>query len=122
MTANHPAVLRARFRSARRKDVAKLSGPKTTMRGLSVSLVTLKQLDAIVAAATEAYERLGATSKVKQSDLATEAVDDWVARWLQRFGPVPDASDKAARRAYVEKLVQGLEADGIEALLSRKVS
>jgi hypothetical protein len=92
------------------------------MRGLSVSLVTLKQLDAIVAAATEAYERLGATSKVKQSDLATEAVDDWVARWLQRFGPVPDAADKAGRRAYVEKLVQALEADGIEALLSRKVS
>jgi len=118
----HPAVLRAQLRSGRRKDVAKLSGPKTTMRGLSVSLVTLKQLDAIVSAATEAYERLGATSKVKQSDLATEAVDDWVARWLQRFGPVPEAADKAARRAYVEKLVQALEADGIEALLSRKVS
>lgn len=92
------------------------------MRGLSVSLVTLKQLDAIVEAATEAYRQLGATSKVKQSDLATEAMDDWVARWLQRFGPVPDASDKPARRLYIEKLMQALEADGVEALLGRKVT
>ncbi len=87
-----------------------------------MSLVTLKQLDAIVEAATEAYELLGAHSKVKQSDVATEAVDDWVARWLQRFGPVPDASNKAARKTYVEKLTAALEADGIEALLARKVS
>lgn len=101
--------------------MAKLSGPKTTMRGLSVSLVTLKQFDGIVEMATEAYSRLGATSKVKQSDLATEAVDDWVARWLQRFGPVPDATDKAARHAYVDKIMHALEADGIEALLARKV-
>lgn len=87
-----------------------------------MSLVTLKQLNAIVEAATEAYEMLGAHSKVKQSDVATEAVDDWVARWLQRFGAVPDASNKAARKAYVEKLKVALESDGIEALLTRKVS
>lgn len=103
--------------------MAKLSGPKTTMRGLSVSLVTLKQMDGIVSAASRAYEELGAHSKVKPSDLATEAMDDWVARWLQRFGPVPDEKkDEKAFKAYVEKLKAALEADGIEALLHRKVS
>lgn len=87
-----------------------------------MSLVTLEQLTAIIEAASEAYKELGAHTKVKQSDVATEAVDDWVARWLQRFGPVPAATDSKARRAYVEKLMSALREDGIEALLARKVS
>lgn len=123
--ATHSAVLlRAVPRRGTRKEVAKLSGsvPKTVMR-VSVSLVTLEQMDAITAAASAAYKALGAHTKVKQSDVASEAMEDWVARWLQRFGPVPDAKkDAKAYQAYVEKLTTALREDGIEALLERKVS
>lgn len=88
-----------------------------------MSLVTATQMNRIVSAASRAYKELGAHSKVKPSDLATEAMDDYVARWVQRFGPAPDEKkDPKGFEAYVEKLKVALDADGIESLMTRKVN
>lgn len=99
--------------------MAKLSGARKPLRGLQVDAYAVDMLDRIVEVEREANALNGATSKTSTSDLVDEAIADWIARWLQRNGPVP--AETPERRAYVKKLAGQKLADAEAQLLARKI-
>lgn len=99
--------------------MAKLSGARKPLRGLQADAYVVDMLDRIVALEREANALNGATSKTSASDLVDDALADWVARWLQRHGPIPQ--DASERRAFVKKIAAAKSADAEAQLLARKI-
>lgn len=82
-----------------------------------VPVVVSDELDAIVEVAREAFEEMGAESKVSHSDIVSEALTEYVTSWHARHGPIPSTAPE--RREYVRKVAAALTADA-RAQLTRR--
>jgi predicted RNase H-like HicB family nuclease len=82
--------------------MAKASAPRKRLQGVQVPVHVVEALEAIQKIENEAYVVMGGESKKSISDIVSEALNEYVAAWLQENGEIP--ASPAERREYVKKL------------------
>jgi hypothetical protein len=92
-------------------------GPKKRIQGVSIRVDLANYLDQIVELETEAYKQMGGVTKKSLSDVVEEAVEDFVAAYMKKNGPLP--LNDAERRAYVKKLAEKNQAELRQSVLAK---
>lgn len=100
--------------------MAKGTSPRKKLPGgMSAPLHVVEGLELVVALEKEAYEAMGSDTKPTPSEYVSEALEEWLVRWVARFGPLP--YEKSERAAYVKRLVEFRRAESRAQLTNPKV-
>lgn len=78
--------------------------PRTRLQGLTVSVHLKDALDLVVDLESQAYARMGGTTKASMSDLIEAAVEQYLRDYIKDHGPLPLTA--AERAEYVKRLAE----------------